>query len=115
MDLRKTMLDKIVNTNSETVLQSQNLDRIGAVGTTNPFEKSDKSFFVDESQISNAAMEKYEHELDVQRFSEILKETDEKEANELVLQQAFDGILSIDDDEFMSELLASEVFLNDIA
>ena len=109
------MLDKILNTNSESVLQSQTLDRINQIGATNPFEKTDTSFFVDESQISEAAIEKYNHELDVQKFSEILKETDQEEANKLVVQKAFDGVLSIDDDEFLEELLSSDVFLNDIA
>lgn len=109
------MLDKILNTNSDSISQSQNLDRINQIGATNPFEKTNSSYFIDESQISDDAIEKYQRELDVKKFSEILKETDEKEANELVLKQAFDGILSIDDDEFLSELLASDVFLNDIA
>ncbi len=108
------MLDKILNSNSESILQSQNLDRIGQIGASNPFEKSESAFFVDESQISNSAIEKYQHELDIKKFSDILKSTDEKEANELVLKQAFDGVLSIDDDEFLSELLSSEVFLNDV-
>ncbi len=109
------MLDKIINTNSDSISQSQNLDRINQIGATNPFEKVNSSYFIDESQISDDAIEKYQRELDVKKFSEILKETDEKEANELVLKQAFDGILSIDDDEFLSELLTSDVFLNDIA
>ena len=42
-------------------------------------------------------------------------ETDEKAANELVLQQAFEGKFSIDDVDFLSELLDNEDFLNDIA
>ena len=109
------MLDKILNTNSESISHSQNLDRISQVGASNPFAKSESTLCVDESQISDIAIEKYQRELDVKKFSDILKQTDEKEANELVLQKAFDGTLSIDDDEFLSELLASEAFLNDIA
>ncbi len=109
------MLDKILNTNSDSISQSQNLDRINQIGATNPFDRANSSYFVDESQISDDAIEKYQRELDIKKFSEILKETDEKEATELVLKQAFDGILSIDDDEFLSELLTSDVFLNDIA
>ena len=109
------MLDKILGTNSETVKQSQTLDRIGQVGATNPFEKTGSDFFVDESDISTEAIAKYEREIDVKRFSDILMQYDEKEALEEVLQKVFEGSISIDNDEFLSELLTNEDFLNDIA
>ena len=109
------MLDKIQNNNSESIIQSQNLDRIKGLGVTNPFEESDNNYFIDESNISTAALEKYQRELDIKTFSDILKETDEKAANELVLHQAFEGKFSIDDVDFLSELLNNEEFLNDIA
>ena len=108
------MLDKILNTGSESIGQSQSLDRIRGLGVSNPFDDNDNNFFVDESHISNAAIEKYQREIDVQTFSEILKQTDEQEANNLVLQKAFEGKLSIDDNDFLSELLNNEDFLNDI-
>lgn len=109
------MLDKILGNSSESVKQSQNLDRIKEIGASNPFEKTSAKYFVDESEISNEALKKYEHELDVKKFSEILMQTDEKDALEQVLQGVFDGSISIDNDEFLSELLTNEDFLNDIA
>lgn len=109
------MLDKILGTSSEIINQSQSLDRIKGVGATNPFEEDSKNFFIDESRISTVALEKYQREVDIKKFSEILMQTDEKAANELVLKQAFDGLFSIDDNDFLSELLNSEEFLNDIA
>lgn len=109
------MLDKILGNNSESVTQSQNLDRIKEIGATNPYEKASSKYFVDESEISFEALKKYEHELDVKKFSEILMQTDEKQALEQVLQGVFDGSISIDNDEFLSELLTNEEFLNDIA
>jgi len=108
------MLDKILANNSEIIEQSQSLDRIKGLGTTNPFE-SKKDYFIDESSISTAALEKYQREIDVKTFSEILMQTDERAANDLVLQQAFEGLLSIDNTDFLSELLDNEEFLNDIA
>ena len=108
------MLDKILANNSEIIDQSQSLDRIKGLGTTNPYEADKSKFFIDESSISNAALEKYQKELDVKKFSDILFQTDEKAANDLVLQQAFDGLFSIDDTDFLSELLDNEEFLNDI-
>ena len=109
------MLDKIQNNNSESIVQSQNLDRIKGLGVSNPFEESDSAYFIDESSISTAALQKYQREIDVKTFSEILKDTDEKAANDLVLQQAFEGKFSVDDVDFLSELLNNEEFLNDIA
>ena len=109
------MLDKITSTNSEIIEQSQSLDRIKAIGISNPFEEDTSKYFIDESNISTAALEKYQRELDVKTFSDILKQTDEKAATQLVLKQAFEGILSIDDTDFISELLDNEELLNDIA
>ena len=113
--LRDDMLDKILGTNSENVSQSQNLDRINQIGATNPFEGTKADYFVDESNISSEAIAKYEHELDVKKFSEILMQYDEKDALEEVLQKVFDGSISIDNDEFLTDLLTNEDFLNDIA
>ena len=109
------MLDKILANNSEIIDQSQSLDRIKGLGVTNPYEADKSKFFIDESSISTAALQKYQRELDVKSFSEILMQTDEKAANELVLQQAFEGLFSIDDTDFLSELLDSEALLNDIS
>ena len=109
------MLDKITNTGSESIAQSQNLDRIRGLGVSNPFEEDLSKFFVDESVISQGALEKYQREVDIKTFSDMLLQTDEKEANNLVLMQALEGRFSIDNDEFLSELLSSEDFLNDIA
>ena len=109
------MLDKILGTNSESISQSQNLDRIKEIGATNPFEATNANYFVDESDISSEAIQKYERELDVKKFSDILMQYDEQDALEEVLQQAFNGTISIDNDEFLSELLTNEEFLNDIA
>lgn len=108
------MLDKIQNNSSESIAQSQSLDRIRGIGSTNPFEESDDRFFIDESSISSLALQKYQRELDVKAFSDILLETDEKAANDLVLKQAFEGKFSIENDDFLSELINSEEFLNDV-
>ena len=108
------MLDKILANNSEIIDQSQSLDKIKGLGVSNPYEENKANFFIDESSISTAALEKYQREIDIKNFSEILMQTDEKAANDLVLQQAFEGLFSIDDTDFLSELLNNEELLNDI-
>ena len=108
------MLEKIQNNNSELIGQSQGLDRISQIGASNPFKNVDADYFVDQSEISSAAFEKYQRELDIQTFSDILMKTDEKASTELVMKQAFEGLISIDDNDFLLELLDNEDFLNDI-
>lgn len=108
------MLDRIQNNGLDSIEQNQNLDKIKGIGVSNPFIYNDSDFFIDESHISNEALKKYQRELDVHTFGEILKSTDQKEADNLVLRQAFDGLLSIDDNNFLSELLNSKEFLNDL-
>ena len=72
------MLDKIQGNISETIAQSQGLEKIKGLGVTNPFEDDDKGFFIDQSDISSLAMQKYQREIDINYFSEILKQTDEQ-------------------------------------
>ncbi len=107
------MLDKIQNNTSDIIEKSQ-IDRISQYGATNPFKEATNDYFIDESHISFAAMDKYQREIDIKEFSKILLETDEKEANNLVINQAFDGDYSIENDDFLLELINNENFLNDI-
>ena len=108
------MLDKIQNDSTDLVSQSANLDRIKEIDIQNQYSKNDYGYFIDESDISDAAFEKYQRFSDIQKFSKILMQTDEQEALDLVLEKTFDGTISIDNDEFMSELLNNDDFLNDI-
>lgn len=108
------MLDKIQGNISETIAQSQGLEKIKSLGVTNPFEDDDKGFFIDQSDISSLAMQKYQREIDVNYFGEILKQTDEQEATKLVLDKVFNGQFSIDNDDILMEILNSKDFLNDV-
>ncbi len=108
------MLDKIQGNISETIAQSQGLEKIRSLGVTNPFEDDDKGFFIDQSDISSLAIQKYQREIDVNYFSEILKQTDEQEATKLVLDKVFNGQFSIDNDDILMEILNSKDFLNDV-
>jgi len=107
------MLDKINGANSEAISQGVSLDRINEINSNNPYIENDTGYFVDESQISDAAFQKYQRYSDVQKFSKILMETDEQEAIDMVLKKAFDGTISIDDD-IIGEIVSSSDFLNDI-
>ena len=108
------MLDKIQNDGADLASQSVNLDRIKETELKNRYSQNDCDYFIDESDISDAAYEKYQRYSDIQNFSKILLQTDEQEALDLVLKKTFDGTISIDNDDFLSELLSNDDFLNDI-
>lgn len=109
------MLDRISNDINETLSQSS-ISRVSQLGMQNPYNTSEKSLFIDESNISDRAIELYERELDVKRFTQmVLDDVDDVEANSLVVSKAFDGEISIDDDEAIFSLLSNEDFLNEIA
>lgn len=109
------MLDRIQNNGLDNITQGQNLEKISSVGTTNPYEKEElKNYLIDESDISTSAMEKYQKELDIQKFSDILKKMDEKEANSLVLKNVFDGSFSFETDDIFASLSKNENFLNEV-
>ena len=108
------MLDKIQGAQADSIGQASSLDRIKELDFRSKYSDNEYDYIVDESQISDIAYEKYNRELDVQKFSKILLESDEKEATELVLKKAFDGTISIDDDEFLSDLLNNSDLINEI-
>ncbi len=108
------MLDKIQGAQTDVVGQSTSLDRIKELELKSTYSTNESGYIVDESEISDIAYERYNREQDVKKFSKILLETDEKEAQDLVLQKTFDGTISIDDDEFMADLLNNSDLLNEI-
>ena len=108
------MLDKIQGNQADSISQSELLDRIKEVDAKNHYINNDSDFFVDESDISAEAYKKYEREVDVKRFSQILLQTDENEANDLVLQKTFEGSIRIDETGILDDLINSSELLNEI-
>ena len=108
------MLDRIQSNQTESLNQSLALDKINEIEVSNHYKENDVNYIVDESDISLEAYKKYERENDIKRFSEILLETDEQEANELVLKKAFDGTISLDETGIINELTNNNGLLDDI-
>ena len=111
------MLDKIQNNSADLInqsQQSQNLDRISQIGATNPFYEVKGKYFIDESDISELALQKYEHEQDIKRFSQILSDMDEKEARDMVIKKVFNGTIELDSDDLLIELSKNVELLNDV-
>ena len=108
------MLDKIQGSQADLVNRSASADRINEIDLKNRYQDNDLNYIVDESEISSEAYQKYERELDIKRFSQILLDTDEKEATERVLKKAFDGTISISETDILGDLVNNNDLLNDI-
>ena len=109
------MLDRISNEHSEA-LSNSSISKISSLGVSNAYNTSDNDLFVDESNISDAAIRLYEREQDVKRFTElVLSDADDNSADVLVINKALNGEISIDDDEAVFSLLSNEDFLNELA
>ena len=93
-------------------IQNDNIAEV--IGQSAALEGINNNSSLKQSDISQAAFEKYQKEEDVKKFSEILLQSDEKEATQRVLEEIFSQKYSIDDDEFLNKLLNNEEFLNDI-
>lgn len=79
---------------------------------TSPFRNS---HFIDESQISNEALNLYQKEQDVKKFASLAL-SDENDFSHLALiEQAFaEGVKSPFTDDMIEDLLSNQKFLNDI-
>ncbi len=109
------MLDRISNEHSEA-LSNNGISKISSLGASGVYNTSDNDLFVDESNISDAAIRLYEREQDVKRFTElVLSDADDNSADALVINKALNGEISIDDDEAVFSLLSNEDFLNELA
>ena len=108
------MLDRIQGSHTDSISQSTSLDKIQELELKNHYKDYDSNYIIDESRISDEAYRKYQREIDVKNFSNILLQTSEKEATELVLQKAFDGTISINDDNILNDLISNNDLLNEI-
>ena len=104
------MLDKIQGNQADIVGQSASLDRIKEIDIKNHYSSNDSAYFIDESEISDTAYEKYMREQDVKRFSQILLETDEDEADST---EPYDPFSDIDESELESYIDDSEELFNE--
>ena len=108
-------MDRISNDHSEA-LSNNCISKFSSRGVSNACNTIDNDLFVDESNISDAAIKLYERERDVKKFTELaLSDQDDTSADALVISKALSGEISIDDDEAIFSLLSNEDFLNELA
>ncbi len=95
------MSDKINNINSAKDIKSKKMHQ--------------KNKDVIKSCAQNEEAEKLQKKHDIEYFSKIFHQTDEKEADALVLKKIFNGEIKLDEDDFIQEILENKDFLNDVS
>ena len=104
------------NIQNNQVGQSSAADKTGLFGKTNPYDKHDKNFLIDELDISNTALKLYQKDQDVAKFAKLaLSDPDDNSHNQIVASKVENGDIQIFEDEFVESLLNNTQFLKDLA
>ncbi len=101
--------------NKEILTQSTALEKVQSTKSGSN-SAIDKGLLIDETSISQDAIRLWEREIDVQKFTKfVLSDPDDKSAEELIQKQGLEGVLSVDDNEAIFNLLNNDKFLEDLA
>lgn len=109
-----------VNLNDE-LNNSQLNGQIGISSVTtnpikNPYQNTDKNLFIDESYISNEAINLYEKEQEVQKFTNLALSDPEDLSHEQIIEGLFNkGVCNPFSDETISETANSQQLIKDIS
>lgn len=116
---RENMLNGL-NQNNE--LNNSQLDKqlggIGAVVTNpikNPYSNIDRNLLIDETAISNEAVNLYQKEQDVKKFNSIALSNPEDSSHEQIIEGLFQkGVCDPFSDETLQELVHNSKLLGDL-
>ncbi len=96
------------------LMQSSNIERVN-FDKKNPYAAIDKKLLIDESSISGEAMNLYQKDLDIKKFTSLaLSDPDNLSHNSLVAENVF----ALQDDDFENKIIEgifnNRNFLNDL-
>ena len=98
---------------NKSLIQSGEVDK-ASLGKKNPYSDIDKNLLVDESDISSEAINLYQKDLDIRKFTSLaLSDLDNTDFNSLVVQNVF----SVDEsfnNKILEDLFSNRSFLQDL-
>ncbi len=107
---------------SEDINNSKLNSQLGGVSgvvtnpINNPYKNLDKSLLIDETAISKEAINLYQKEQDIQRFSALVMSDPEDMSHEQIVSGLFEkGVKDIFSDETIEELSQNNKLLEDIS
>lgn len=116
------MLNNIDNNSNNLSLNSQlvqqdSLNRILGTGAarSNNNAIDNSNFLIDSSDISNRAMEMYERENDVKKFTELATSDQENTSHNEMVQELFSkGVVDVFEDSMIAALSTNQSLLDDL-
>ena len=113
------MLDGV--SNSEGILNSQlekqnEVSKLTTNPIKNPYQKADEGLFIDETAISNKALNMYEKEMDIKKFNELAMSDPENMSHEEIIENLFNnGVVDPFSDAALSQLVENQQLWDDLA
>ncbi len=102
---------ELINKNS---IQNNELEKI-SLTRKNPYSDIDKNLLVDETDISKEALNLYQKDLDIQKFTSLaLSDPENQDCNILVLNNVFNANDDIFDNKIIEGIFNNKTFLNDL-
>ncbi len=100
--------------NSQNLIQQNEIEKTG-LNKKNPYANVDKNLLIDESSISTEALDKYQRDLDIKRFSALaMSDPEDLSHNILVAQNVFGAEDTEFDSKVFEGIFNNKVFLKDL-
>lgn len=100
--------------NSKTDKQNE-VSKVTTNPIKNPYQNIDKNLLIDETAISNTAIQLYQREQDVSKFNALAMSDPENMSHEEIVDSLFsNGVTDPFSDEALSNLTSNEKLLSDL-
>ena len=99
---------------NKSLIQSGELEKT-TLTKRNPYADIDKNLLVDETEISKEAINLYQKDLDIRKFTSLaLSDSDNMDCNALVLDNVFNANDVTFDDKVIQGIFSNKSFLQDL-
>ncbi len=93
----------------------QQTEQVQGANKKNPYEDIDKNLLIDETNISTEAVELYQKDLDIKKFTNLaLSNPEDVSHNVLVAENVFSAKDEKFDDNIIEDIFNNRTFLNDL-
>ena len=99
---------------TKNLIQQNDVEKLGAV-KRNPYSNIDKNLLIDETSISNEAMNLYQRDLDIKKFSALaMSDPEDFSHNSLVIENIFGKQDESFENKIIEGIFESKAFLKDL-
>lgn len=100
--------------NSQSLAQQNEIEKI-KLNKNNPYANVDKNLLIDETSISSEALDMYQRDLDIKRFSALaMSDPEDLSHNLLVAQNVFGAEDTSFENKIFEDIFNNQVFLKDL-